>query len=207
MKPETCPPLRRLRQLAAPLIITLTIGTAALCASANCSAQNSPVNGDFDTNLDGWVSGDPPPPTWADLDYTDNPGSGSVNLVNDATEVAVRLYPLGQCFALEPGTYTVEASGYLPPAQPNARLVVSYTRHFTTDCSGGVDLAGGFYVGAVGAWQRAASISLTLADVPISYMKIILGIEKEAAGGSVEGYIDAVHVLGDALFTDGFDDG
>lgn len=185
-----------------------TLRTSALIAlftATTCAAQGVLVNGDFASNLTGWtIDSSSPLPTWSALDYQGNATSGSALLTNDGVDPNVRLYPLRQCIQILPGAYQLVASGYLASGHTGGRLVVSYGLRATADCSGGYYAGGGFYLESNGAWQQAG-YPLTVQDRPVNSLEVLLGIEKDAAGGELQGNIDGVKVLGDDIFSDGFE--
>jgi hypothetical protein len=81
-------------------------------------------------------------------------------------------------------------------------LVLSYAIYNGANCTGNEKGSGGQFLAQVGAWQLQTA-SVRLVGVPTS-VEISLGIEKDAAGGSLQGYFDAV-IFSDHLFADGFD--
>ncbi len=184
-----------------------------LClAAAGAAAQSIVVNGDFDTGLAGWLV-DPAvtPPQWVDFDIGAGT-SGSVRLDNDSADALDRIYPLEQCMALPwPGLYRIVAHGFIPPGQGGGKLVVSYwLSSDNPDCPmlQGVQAAGGQFITTIDGWGRYEHWIGTSVSSPVppnARIKIMLGIEKDAAGGSFHGYIDAVSVVGDRVLADGFD--
>lgn len=175
-----------------------------LAAAFACPAQNMLANGDFDADLTGWIASGSPPAVWDGFDVDNRPGSGSALLTNQSASANQRLYPLRQCIESPPvGSYVLYASGYLVGGTAG-RLVISYGVHNTSDCSGtGFTAIGGYYLGAADQWQRNA-IGVPV-DHAQSSIEVSLGIEKDPAGGQFQGYIDAVHLLPDAIFADGFE--
>jgi hypothetical protein len=163
------------------------------------------VNGEFDTDLDGWTQSGPPFPAWSMLDYQGNGASGSAVLANDSAEGGVRLYPVRQFVHLaNPGSYRIEADGWLPQDHPGGRLVLSISGRAQADCSGGNNPAAGAFLDSNGSWQHAA-LTITII-APFNYLDIGLGIEKDAAGGLLTGNVDGVHVVyREAIFADGFE--
>lgn len=187
-----------------------------LVAAPAATAQNLVVNGDFDSDLSGWLI-DPaatPAPIWEDVDIDDPAGSGAVRVSNTSSEAMNRIYPLEQCIRLtEPGQYRILVHGYIPPGQGGGKLVASYWLSLDNpDCPQwqGSQEGGGNFIATVGGWgqyERVTGIVLPSPVPPNAMIKISLGIEKEAAGGSFYGFFDAVSVsaLGDSIFEDGFD--
>jgi len=190
-----------------------TILTLALCLScASVGAQNLVVNGDFDTDLSGWLI-DPlvTQPTWTNFDIG-SAASGSARLSNSSTTEFDRIYPLEQCIALtQAGRYGIVAHGFIPPGQAGGKLVVSYWLSLNNpDCPvfQGVQASGGQFITTIGAWERFEQwLSVEVPDpVPANArIKISLGIEKDNAGGILYGYFDAISVVADAVFASGFD--
>lgn len=56
----------------------------ALVAS-EAAAQNLVVNGDFDTDLDGWTNVGAPQSIWDEFDEFEDPNSGSLRIVNSSS--------------------------------------------------------------------------------------------------------------------------
>lgn len=188
------------RRLLLPCLITC-------CMPGLAPAQNLLVNGDFDADLSGW-SVDPlaPVPSWEDIDIDDWAGSGAVRVTNTAAEPLGRIFPLEQCVPLtEPGRYRVIAHGYIPSGQEGGKLVVNYGLALNaTDCSmsNGVQAAGGAFITTIDGWGRYDILIGTLLQSPLppnAMLKVRLGIEKNAAGGSFHGFFDAVVALRDPL--------
>lgn len=117
---------------------------------------------------------------------------------------------LRQCIAIDaPGSYRVEAAGYLVPGDTEGFIVVRYAfRYDSADCSGGMQASGNLFVFTPGEWQHATSIGL---DVPAPLppaptVEIVLSSYKETSGGAVEGYFDDVSLANfDSIFADGFE--
>lgn len=205
---------RRLRSTS-PLLRRLAPCAVLVAASGVASAQNLVVNGDFDEDLSGWLV-DPaaaPAPAWVAVDVDGLAASGAARLANASAEASARLYPLEQCIRLtRPGPYRIVARGSIPPGQGGGRLVVSYWFSLDNpDCPQwqGAQASGGNYIATVGSWGRyeqAIAADLPSPIPPDAMIKISLGIEKDAAGGEFFGYVDAVAVVGDPVFADGFDD-
>ncbi len=184
------------------LVVSLALGWTAQGAHAGTPGV---ANGDFDLDLSGWDLSGTQPPNWAMLDVAGNAGSGSVMLFNAEAQASARVYPLRQCIALSaPGIYAIEADGFLPTGHPSGRLVVSYASHAQSDCSGGINSSGGYFLQGNGSWAHGtANIVL---NPGINYLDISLGIEKDAGGGLLSGNIDAVHVINrDSIFSNGFE--
>ena len=182
---------------------------AVMIASVVCipSFAGTPglVNADFDANLTGWILSGPPFPAWSMLDYLGNPNSGSAELRNDSSQPNIRLYPLHQCVALfGPGTYAIEADGFLPAGHVGGRFIVSFSSRAIPDCSGGINGAGGYFLQSNGAWtHQSANI---IVNPGFTYLDVSLGIEKDDGGRLLIGNIDAVHVINrERIFSNGFE--
>ena len=188
---------RRLACVALVLVVATT-------ASAHAGTPGL-ANGDFDSDLSGWDLSGTPAPAWAALDLDGNPGSGSAVLFNTETQTNARVYPLRQCIAFPgPGIVSIEAAGILPAGHVGGRLVLSYISRSIPDCTGGFNAAGGYFLQSNGSWVHG-SANLVLNPGP-NYIEVSLGIEKDAAGGSLSGNIDAVHVIDrDRIFANGFE--
>jgi hypothetical protein len=184
----------------------LLIALLGLMFSASALSQPSGiVNGEFDSDLGGWSLSGPPFPGWSMLDHQGNAASGSAELLNDSGQVNVRLYPLHQCIALAlPGSYRLEARGYLPAGHDSGRLVVSYGGRVNPDCSGGGNPVGGFFVQSNGSWQQQSANVIFIE--PFLYLDLSLGIEKDAGNGALIGNFDGIRLIyREIVFADGFD--
>ncbi len=181
------------------------LGALSIAASLPLAAAtgNFVVNGDFDTDLSGWQQSGSPPPTWAALDHIGVLTSGSALLENDAADASMRLYPLTQCITPPPGTYVATVHGYIASGQTSGRLVFSYSAFHGANCTGTFGDIGGQFLAQVGTWQTQTA-TFRIFNLPGASVQISLGIEKDAAGGALQGYFDAI-VLDDHLFADGFE--
>lgn len=166
-------------------------------------AQNYMANGTFDTDISGWQLSGPPLPTWAALDFQGDSHSGSALLVNDSATASTRVYPLSQCITPPSDTYLVTVHGFIPAGQTSGRLVLSYTAYDGPNCSGTLGDLGGQFLTRIGAWQTQA-LSFRIFNFPGASVRVSLGIEKDAAGGILQGNFDAI-TLTEYLFADGFD--
>lgn len=192
--------------IAALFIRRFVAVALACCIAASAHAGTAGlVNGDFEFDLAGWDLSGAPSPTWSMLDVAGNPGSGSVMLFNADILANARVYPLRQCIALyAPGTYVVEADGFLPAGHPGGRLVVSYATHASLDCSGGFNAGGGYFLQSNGSWVHGTT-NIVVGSGTLS-LDVSLGIEKDVGGGLISGNIDAVHVFNrDPIFSSGFE--
>lgn len=184
----------------------------AFVAATAARAQNLVVNGDFAANLNGWSFPDATP-AWAAFDVDALPGSGSAYFANTQSGTNTRPYVLRQCISIaRKGAYIFGASGYTPNAQPSSgNLVGSYFSDLhNSDCSGGYTAAGGFFMSGVGQWKSyststAQNPALIVSLNPAASILIELGVDKPTAGGSFGGYFDAVYLIRDTLFQDGFE--
>lgn len=179
---------------------------AAMAASA--SAQNLLVNGNFDTNLDGWQFPDATP-TWAALDIDGSPSSGSAYYANAQAAASTQLVVLSQCTPItEAGAYLVTAFGLAATGQANGHLVGSYTLDVHhTDCSGGFVALGGNYIATTGQWEsfQSPAIIVTPPAPPLMSINVLLRVDKIDAGGSFAGNFDAISLVRDTIFMEGFD--
>lgn len=186
-----------------------------LLAASPCTtmAQNLLVNGDFESDLSHWDFPDATP-TWTMFDVNGSPSSGSAYFENTQAAAGTRQIVLRQCVqVVETGAYVFGVSGYTPLAQDsNGNLLGDYyvdLHH--ADCSGGFSAVGGFYLPSLGTWQTYATTTqsnpamLVQSLNPDASIMVELIVEKLPAGGSFGGYFDAVYVLRDTLFTDGFE--
>ena len=184
-------------------LVAIVLGCAATTSAYAGTA--GVTNGDFNTDLSGWDLSGIPAPAWTTPDHEGNPGSGSVMLSNAEAQTNARVYPLRQCVALSgPGALSIEAAGVLPAGHVGGRLVISYGGRAFSDCSGGYNFAGGYFLQSNGNWVHG-SANITLNPGP-NYIEVLLGIEKDGAGGSLTGNIDAVQIRDrDRIFAGGFE--
>ena len=203
------PFVRELRGRTASALGRHGLAAAALFLCMPCgwaiAGTAGVANGEFDVDLTGWTLAGPPFAAWSMLDYQGSPSSGSASLSNDAPQPGVRLYPLRQCVHLPAaGRYRIEAQGFLPVGHPAGRLVVSLASHAIADCSGGSNLGVGYFLSSNGNWQYG-SIEFNI-ESGFNYVDLSLGIEKNAAGGSLVGNIDAVRLIyREVIFASGFE--
>ena len=177
---------------------------ALLClAPPAAGAQNYVANGSFATDISGWQLSGPPLPTWATLDFQGDSHSGSALLVNDSAIANTHLYPLSQCITPPADTYLVSVRGFIPTGQTSGRLVLSYTAYDGPNCSGTLGDLGGQFLTQIGVWQSQA-LSFRIFNLPGASVRISLGIEKDAAGGVLQGNFDSIALV-EYLFADGFD--
>lgn len=191
------------KHLCAHMVLLL----ALLAVSSTGGAQQLIANGDFDSGLSGWdvsVVGT----TWAPFDYA-GASSGSVLVTNDLATAGAATINLTQCVVLpKAGRYVVSANGYLPAGQASGNLYVNRILHLpTTTCQGIGDGLGFLLPATIGAWSQV-STSIEIDDIDAlagASIEVRMGIQKTPAGGSIQGYIDAVRVIYDPVFVDGFE--
>lgn len=188
--------------LSRPFIAVALAFSVAAVAHAETGSLS---NGNFDSDLTGWDLSGTPPPTWNMADVTSNPDSGSVMLFNAEVQGNARVYPLRQCIAMPaPGIYAVEAAGILPAGHPGGRLVVSFVSRADADCSGSYTQSdGGYFLRSNGTWVHGTN-NVTMTP-GFMYLSVALGIEKDDGGSLLVGNIDAVHVIRDYIFSNGFE--
>ena len=183
---------------------------ALLAVSSTGGAQQLIANGDFDSDLSGWsVSAGPgTTSTWVPFDYA-GASSGSVLFTNDLTTAGAATINLTQCVVLpKPGRYVVSANGYLPAGQAPGNLYVNSILHIPTTACQGLGGAHGFLLPAtIGSWsQESTSIEIDAIDALAgASIEVRMGIQKTPADGSIQGYIDAVRLIYDPVFVDGFE--
>ena len=178
-------------------------GLVFAMASAD-GAQNYLANGDFDADLSGWQLSGSPLPTWTMVDYVGYPLSGAAQVENDAATASARTYPLMQCVTPPPGHYTFTVRAFLPLAQTAGRLVMSYGAYHSANCTGGANALGGDFLQQVGVWQQK-SMSFEVVDLPGASALLMLGIEKDASGGSLVGQFDGIELISDVVFASDFE--
>ena len=190
--------------------ILMRIGRAALMlmlatAAQSTVAQNLVLNGSFDQNVGFWQNPDPPPATWSSLDVNASATSGSAQLRNESSVADTRLYLLRQCLIpAQTSQYRVEVAALVSPQNTGGRLVVSRIDHSSADCSGGATGFSGYFVDTSAAWQRTGG------EIPSqiaagSSIELLIGVEKDAAGGSFVAYVDDVRLVPSPLFVSGFE--
>lgn len=171
-------------------------------------AQQLIADGDFDRDLSGWNVSVAPGTTWAPFDHA-GASSGSALFTNDMTTAGAATTNLTQCVVLaKPGRYVVSANGYLPAGQASGNLYVNSILHIpTTACQSLGDAHGFLLPATIGSWsQESTSIEIDAIDALAgASIEVRMGIQKTPAGGSIQGYIDAVRVIYDPVFVDGFE--
>lgn len=183
---------------------------ALLAVSSTGGAQQLVVNGDFDSDLSGWNVADAPRTAWAAFDYA-GAASGSALLTNDLPGADAATINLTQCVVLaKPGRYVVSANGYLPAGQSSGMLFVDFSLFLpSTTCQSPGSTPLGFYLPAtIGAWSSEVRTNVDLDDIDIlagASIGVRVGIQKTSAGGSIQGYLDGVHVIYDPVFVGSFE--
>ena len=186
-----------------------------LCAAtmATARAQNLVTNGNFDNDLAAWDFPDATP-TWTAFDSAGAAGSGSAYFVNTQAAAGARQLVLRQCIQVtQTGAYVFGVAGYTPSGQASTgNLVGSYSVDLHhADCSGGWNTLGGFYMPSLDAWTEYATdrpsnpAMLVQSLNPQASIAVELSVEKTPAGGSFGGYFDAISLIRDTLFLDGFE--
>jgi len=181
---------------------------ALLAVSSTGGAQQLLANGDFDSDLSGWTVSDAPGTAWAAFDYA-GASSGSALFTNDMTTAGGATINLTQCVVLaKAGRYVVSANGFLPAGQAPGNLYVNPILHIPTTTCQGLGGAHGFLLPAtIGSWSQE-STSIEIDDIDAlagASLEVRMGIQKTPADGSIQGYIDAVRVIYDPVFVDGFE--
>ncbi len=174
------------------------------CASPTALAQNLLANGEFDHDVSGWINPEPPAATWLSMDVDGLATSGSARLINDDAEAGNRHAVLYQCFAIGPGRYRLNVAGWAPPQSVDGRLVVNATLYVASTCTGGFVSGGGYFIPVSASWQRTEMIVENMLT-PAGYVGVTLSIEKDPAGGSFVGQVDAVRFAEVSPFVDGFE--
>jgi hypothetical protein len=196
-RPDQQRVLRKTILLACGLILALVVQPAA--------AQNLVVNGTFNQDVSAWGNPDPPAATWSSLDANGSATSGSAQLLNNSAAAGTRLYVLRQCFVvLQSGLYRVEVAGLVSTQTAGGRLVVTQINRPSVDCSGGNSGSGGYFIQVSAVWQRTQLELASLAAAGSS-IELLIGIEKDAAGGNFVANVDDVKLVLIRLFADGFE--
>lgn len=168
------------------------------------------VNPGFDSDLAGWDNLYARPAYWQPLDAEDDPGSGSVRLVNDApVGNGATTAILSQCIPVNVGhAYAFGADVLLPTGQADFTQAAVMIRMFTSaDCGlGGAD----FKSAATwdpGGWQPVANEITTLPG--IQSMRLMLGVSKpDGVTVETEAYFDRIYLVDlddDTVFANGFE--
>lgn len=168
------------------------------------AAQNYAANGNFDTDLSSWQASGTPQPAWTMADYQGRATSGSAAFESDAANASTRTYPLMQCVTPPPGPYTFTARAFLPSGQTAGRLVMSYSALQGVNCTGGSNGSGGVFLQQKDVWQQQ-SMTFNVANLPGASVLLMLGIEKDAAGGTLVGRFDGIEMISDVLFASAFE--
>jgi hypothetical protein len=187
-------------------------GAAASIAHA-AIAQNLLANGDFDSDLSGWNAPEVTP-TWSSFDVDASTASGSAWFANTQAGAGVRQVVIAQCIPItQTGAYIFGGAAYTPTGQASTGyLVGSYlvdVHH--ADCSGGWSAVGGFFMNSPDQWTRYATTGgfyrpLIVDSLnPDASILVEFSVEKTDADGSFGGYFDAIYLIRDTLFFDGFD--
>jgi len=190
--------------------VLMILAMALLAVSSSSGAQQLIINGDFNSDLSGWNVSDAPGTTWAPFDYA-AASSGSALFTNDMPDAGAATTNLTQCVVLaKPGRYLVSANGYLPAGQSSGMLYVNAVLYLpSTTCTSLGSTPLGFNLPAtIGAWSSQQSAIIELDDIDVlagASIDVRVGIQKTSAGGSIQGYIDAVRVIYDTVFVDGFE--
>jgi hypothetical protein len=184
-------------------VCLLMFGIGIQCATA----QDLVINGAFDQNVSAWENPNLPAATWSSLDASGSADSGSAQLLNNSSAAGTRLYILRQCLVLsQSGQYRVEATGLASAQGAGGRLVVSRIDHrIGAECSGSQTVSGGFFIEATGSWQHD-QMALQYFDATSS-IELLIGIEKDAAGGNFVAQVDDVKLVLMPLFASGFEYG
>jgi len=181
---------------------------ALLAVSSTGGAQELIVNGDFDSDLSGWTVSDAPGTTWVAFDSA-GALSGSAQFTNDMTTAGGATINITQCVVLaKAGRYVISANGFLPAGQASGNLYVNPILHIpTTTCQGFGGGIGFLLPATIGSWSQESS-SIEIDDIDAlagASLELRTGIQKTPAGGSIQGYIDAVRVIYDPVFVGGFE--
>jgi hypothetical protein len=181
-------------------VCLLMFGIGIQCATA----QDLVINGAFDQNVSAWENPNLPAATWSSLDASGSADSGSAQLLNNSNLANTRLYVLRQCLVLlQGGQYRLEVTGWVQSQAAGGRLVVSRLDRPSSDCSGGSFSQGGFFVDPGASWQRDSIVFPAL--VAGNSIELLIGIEKDAAGGNFVAQVDDVKLVLMPWFASGFE--
>lgn len=179
----------------------LMVGIGMQCASA----QNLLLNGEFDQDVSVWENPEPPAATWSSLDANAAAASGSAQLLNNSSTANSRHYVLRQCLLpTQGGRYRIEVSGLVTAQSAGGRLVVSRIDRASADCSGGSSGSGGYFIQVGVSWQPT-QFEFQHVVAAGNSIELLIGIEKDAAGGTFLAHVDEVRLVAMPLFVDGFE--
>lgn len=169
------------------------------------SAQNLLLNGEFDQDVSAWENPEPLAATWSSLDANASATSGSAQLLNNSSMANSRHYVLRQCIVpTQGGRYRVEVAGLVSTQSAGGRLVVSRIDRPSADCSGGASGSGGYFIQVGSTWQ-GTQFEFQNVVAAGSSIELLIGIEKDAAGGTFIAHVDEVRLVAMPLFVDGFE--
>jgi hypothetical protein len=194
-------------------LCAVVLGSAATPAAV--WAQDLVTNGDFDSDPSfGWTA------LWWDTSYSSldvdaDPFSGSA-YAHVGTGVSPGVFDVyGQCIPVtESGVYVLTASGYAPSAQLSGFISLGARWEVDAnhaDCSGPFSLSSSLYLGgAVQAdqWITANTgpyLQVPAPPNPAMSIHIVFQISLPGASDFGAGNFDAVHLVHDSVFGNGFD--
>jgi len=168
----------------------LALATAAHAGSGNLiPAPSFNTNVEFLANWENLSVG-----TWTDLDFEENPFSGSVLVINDSVGADTGLPIISPCLPVTPGTsYQFSAWQY----QPSPRLVAGYAQLFLQwrdSCPSGA-LIGDTSVSsyAFGAWTFVESLP-AVAPIGAHGARLWLTAVRTPASGTFSVHFDEAFV-------------
>lgn len=184
-----------------------TLSSIALWLAGAAGAQasvNLVVNGNFQSNLTVWVSGDGSALWSAESAIADGSGSARITCDNPSSGAC---QPLLQCVLVNPGLHLLELAVRVPAGQPTTGegYAIAYVYPNTT-CSG-MPVAGGFSTASVtsATWRsRWVVVNVPAGGASVS---VRLTVVKNETGGEFDVLADAVRLSTGLRFADGFQSG
>lgn len=195
-----------------PARLLFAVCAMAAAAAAPAAVQNLLANGDFASGIElgGWEFPDAMP-TYSAFDIDNASDSGSAYALNASTDPFTQLVVLRQCVPItQAGVYILTASGYADTGQSaSGNLAASYAlAPSQTDCGGGFSTLGGGFIESTGQWTSFASgaaINVPNPPAPSMSIQVLMRVDKNEASGTFGGYFDAISLVRDTLFIDGFE--
>lgn len=187
-----------------------TLFVILIVTSMPVISQNLLINGDFDSDLTGWVIADGLPDsrgTWVNEDVDEIPESGSVELINVGEGNNGLRRTLLQCVPAEPeALYLVEAWGKAPADEPgNGGATVVALVFATPDCSGPISaLYTSVGIDNSGAWEPISGTYQTFSSTQSVLIGLAIG-KRTGFSDDVSARIDAVTVVPDKIIGSDFE--
>lgn len=187
-----------------------TLLVVLIILSMPVASQNLITNGNFDSDLTGWVIADGLPDsraTWVNEDVDEFLESGSVELINVGEGNNGLRRTLLQCVTAEPDAlYLVEAWGKAPADQPgNGGATVVALVFATPDCSGPTSaLYSSVGIDNTDFWEPITGTYQTFSSTQSVLIGLAIG-KRTGFSDDVSARIDAVTVVPDKIIGSDFE--